>query len=391
MQIARAVRDAGDETRSTSGALLRELAQKIAQDRAIVYLGAGASASSSLPDWKKLLQNLKQEAEPFIRDHPHTPADKQYFDKLFDGSRNGGSKNDGSKNLEAADWLQELLGTRLDDIIQRLLRAQPDGRAFEPSLIHKCVARIPFAMALTTNYDALLEGALGEVQKAYAIYTYRETDKIVHDLNVANRFLLLKTHGNIGHRVILTNRDYADLVHGHRSFGELLKWIFSTKTCLFVGASLDDPDLLYLFHEAVSEYGERFGPHYALIPHAEAPPLRIKILLDNLKIHLIPLEETNEVTIARQVLKLDWRTVAVAHILRDLAGQEALERLERASPRLPTSDEKNFCLRAAVEKLLKQLCTLTGSFRADFCFSKDPARESSRRPAPLHVLRRTNR
>ena len=50
-------------------------------------------------------------------------------------------------------------------------------------------------------------------------------------------------------------------MHANPNFQDLLKWIFMTQTCLFVGASLKDPDLIHLFHDAITEYIKAVSVH----------------------------------------------------------------------------------------------------------------------------------
>ena len=326
-------------------AQLIPVAEKIAQQTAIVYLGAGASASSGLPGWGDLLGHLKKIADDLPANN--FEDSKKYFDKLFEGS----------KNLEAADWLQELLD---ENVLFRNLDASLSktkvGSVPEPSPIHRAVARIPFSIALTTNYDTLLEQAL-HVSQAF---DFRRTDDIIGNLVAGSFPLVIKTHGTLRSEMILSARQYGELMNEHKQFGDLLKWLFTSRTCLFVGASLQDPDLLYLFDQARAEYGARFGPHYALLPSYEAPQTRIA-LLSRLKIKVISYDADRE--------DPQRSTEIVSRILTDLSGKVALERLKGGFPGLPNSDENNFSLRSSMETLLEKLREITGAFRADFCGS----------------------
>ncbi len=334
---------------------LRPLAQALVQGRAIVYVGAGASISSGLPGWGELLEKLKELADPILAGE--SEETKNYFKNLIKYS----------KNLEAADWLQSLFNDRIDQEVEQILADKKGSSRAKPSTIHQGIARLPFKVALTTNYDTLLEDALDEK----VTFGYQDSDDIIKKLGAYDRPIVVKAHGTVGKKIILTSRHYRALMHGNRTFGELLKWLFTTNTCLFVGASLEDPDLMFLLNEAVTEYGDRFGPHYALIPQTDAPQRKIDIFLKNLRIQIIPLVESEEVKGDVRAGKDHWKTIAASQILRDLSGEVAVERLKSAAPNLPTSDERNFCLRIASETLLQQLCELTGSYRADLCLSKE--------------------
>jgi hypothetical protein len=364
----------------TSTEHLQALTLAIAQNRAVVYVGAGVSASSGLAAWEDLLSKLRELTKPFSKNWDK--ATKSYFDKLFQKS----------KNLEAADWLHDILDNDLEQALWEQFGKRIVQEKLGPSPIHKNLARIPFSMAVTTNYDTLLEMAF----RGATSLTWRDRQAVLQALR-DSRFVVLHAHGLIGNgpSLILTGAQYGHLMHGNPRFGELLRWILTTRTCLFVGAALDDPDLIYQLRQGVTEHGAAFGPHYALVPHDEAPKLRQTILSTNLRVYVIPV--TGPLTEPRESPTLNagcenapskskspamsWKTIETSRILRDLSGHVAKRKFELGLPQLPTSDDSLFHLKDALSKLLEQVCDLTGSFRGDFCL---PA------PAPPHSHRRSS-
>jgi hypothetical protein len=207
----------------------------------------------------------------------------------------------------------------------------------------------------------LKNGASNDSQEI-SVLDWRDAKSLVDSMRNPYSFAVLKLHGQIekGESVILTTNHYRK-VNANLAFRDLLKWMFTTNTCLFVGASLEDPDLVQLLNEAYTEYGDRFGPHYALLPSTEAPPFRIRILFENLRIQALPIET--------KVLSEENSSIthALAKVLKDICGEVALQQVDSGIPRFPSSNDRGFYLEGALGTLLEQVCQLTGSLRGDFC------------------------
>jgi hypothetical protein len=286
----------------------------------------------------------------------------------------------------------------------------------KPSEVHFSIGRIPFSMSVTTNFDRLLEAA-DQIPKT--ILTWRDPEAILQAIQFRWP-IVVKTHGSIGNgpTIILGGRQYRGLMYSNPRFQNLLKWIFMTRTFLFVGSSLNDPDLTHLFHEAISEYPATFGPHYAILPITEASQLRVRNLYESLRIRVIPISIWNadyEKEVDKQVEKKrgeltkepledslpenekkkrlegreqllnDFRTEAraihvsskkwlsegIARELTALSGEVAKQIVASAPPALPSSDDKQFFLMNALDELLERAIDSTGSFRGDVCLSDD--------------------
>ncbi len=338
---------------------LYSLVQAIAQRRAAVYVGAGVSVTSGLKTWSQLLAHLAEPAAKLVQN----AEDREYLRSTI-------TEN---KNLEAADIIHELLGSDLEQILWDLYACHG-----HPSEVHLQLARIPFSLAITTNFDRLLEEAYG----GPTVLTWRDPDALLRAVQL-NRFVLLKTHGAIGNgpSVILTGAHYQDLMHANPNFRQVMKVILETKVCLFIGASLTDPDLVHLLQEISSDFSG-LGHHYAFLPVDQAAPLRREILYNNLRVRVIPMKPypadgANESgpTSAMggdQQFKKSGLTIALSRKLRDLSGEVALERMRNAITPMPTSDEPDFFLKGALEKLLKQATEIIGVFRGDVCLSSRP-------------------
>jgi hypothetical protein len=329
------------------------LARAIVEHRAVVFVGAGASVpvndiisedETPRPAWNTLITELNGKADAFLDDDS---AGRKYLKRLIYEK----------KYLEAADVIQDLLDNDLD-----LELWDSFDTHTQPSTLHLGVARIPFSMAITTNYDRLLEAAY-KTEKT--VLTWQNPEAILQALQF-RRSVILKTHGAIGNgpSIVLAGRRYRDLMYANPRFQQLLKWVFLTRTCLFVGSSLTDPDLAHLFHEAISEYPATFGPHYAILPKSEASNPRCRNLLNSLRIRVIVAQDRDDDgkdTLAQEVTRK----------LTILSGEVARQTVSNSPPSLPSSDDKLFYLNRALKRVLRAAVRLTGSFRGDICLSPD--------------------
>lgn len=343
---------------------LTHLATAIVARRAIVFVGAGASVPSGAPLWADLLSWLYEEgAKPLLKQDEESSV---YLERQLSKEK---------MFLESADLLQDIL----DRDLPRFLR-EKFAEVTTPSNIHLNIGRIPFTAAITTNYDNLLEQSYNKSLSGKQfpdVATWNRPLAILKAIQ-ENAHFVLKTHGGFDDpdSLILSSRQYRDLINSNPLYWEILKWIFLTKTCLFVGCSLTDPDLLQLLGEVITEIGlASFGPHYALLPADEAPRIKVDNLWRQWKIRVIRLEKSEQgegpTTPIAKKEKCDkdrrWVEPAASKVLVGLAGEVARQTVATRPPPLPTSDDQDFFLNQALRKLLQTAVEVTGSFRGDIC------------------------
>ena len=315
---------------------LEALVNEIVAGRAVVYIGAGVSMSAGLVSWNGILASLQKEAKGRLQNEDK--IGKAHFERLVGQTR----------SLEIGDWMRSVIEpVGFYNAIKSKVSHREDGGAPIPSPIHQNLARLPFSMAITTNYDRLLEDAY----RAAGVENLTElTWMDINDvLAIVKKpeFQVVHAHGIIGREktIVLSGSQYASQHHGHPLFGDLLKWLLKTRTFLFVGASLEDPDLIFCLQELKSEHGEQAGQHYVLLPFDEAPPRRIKLLRENLNLIAIPVGTQQQEDEAKEKDEPKaWLTPTLSAILRELSGQVALKNFDRGLPGFPTSDDPCFCL-----------------------------------------------
>ena len=115
----------------------------------------------------------------------------------------------------------------------------------------------PSCDVLTTNYDLVLDDAISEiVTEAPATSTGARRPKAK---NVTHLHGVVTPRGRIRGELVLSDRDYVLMQEDSAWQQTYFASRFAESTCVFVGASLTDPNLLrYLFRSETTK------PHYAI-------------------------------------------------------------------------------------------------------------------------------
>jgi hypothetical protein len=189
------------------------LIDEIRKGNCALFVGAGLSAQSGLPTWAELMTPLARELGVSEKtDYTHVA---QYYENQMGRQR---------------------LVTRIMETLRK---------SAAPSRAHELIASLPFQVIFTTNYDSLLECALSDAQKQYTV--------IVSDAGAtywsADRVQIVKMHGGLDDptSLVVTADDYATYFRRHPLIADLLKTQLTTKTFLFLGYSLSDPDFQMIF------------------------------------------------------------------------------------------------------------------------------------------------
>jgi SIR2-like domain len=117
----------------------------------------------------------------------------------------------------------------------------------QPGVAHKKFCTIPFDIVCTTNFDFLLERQYDLTPR----YVYPVVDEEQLSINTGSAgTLLLKLHGDLRHpgRLIVTEADYDGFLANFPLLATYLSNQLITKTAVFIGYSLEDPDFRQLWH-----------------------------------------------------------------------------------------------------------------------------------------------
>jgi len=202
------------------------LLSQIKDGNAVLVLGAGASIGATNPNGN------------------HMPKGKELGEILSDNFLGGKYKDSPLAHIAEYAISESDLIT-----VQTFLRDYFEN--FEPTEAHKRLCLFRWLGLATTNYDLLIEKAYktvhGAVQKPEPFI--ENGDRVVQSMRDPRCVMLLKLHGCITRitnekcKLILTPDHYASYLQGRdRIFNHLQNWAIE-KPIIFIGQSLEDPDL----------------------------------------------------------------------------------------------------------------------------------------------------
>jgi hypothetical protein len=258
---------------STKIDIPKELSDQVARGNCVVFVGAGPSQGAGLPSWPQLLGQMLDWAQA----HGVDISDRAELA--------GYIKND--ELLLAAEEMQERMG----DEGFRMFMAEVFRRpGLKPTETHLLIPKVPFAAAVTTNYENLLETAYTIVNGAQPhVFTHTDAAELSAALRTGE-FYVLKAHGTIDRMdtIVLGRRSYRDLIHSNPPYRQHLTSLFSGKTVLFLGFGLTDPDLLLLLDELKAVFSGHTGHHFALMDEQRAPAIKRKRFEKDYGVVIIP-------------------------------------------------------------------------------------------------------
>lgn len=223
------------------------LANSIQNKQVIALVGAGVSAACGYPTWDKLLDIL------------HVKAAAPALTKL-------------QKDML---WRAEEYRSKLGEKPYRTLLS----RLFAPEKqvtdeLVRLLVKLDFKHFLTTNYDDTISRAhraVGSSQKLRVIEWSRDAEVRefitgLGDPGQAKHCVHLHGHFKSPESIVLTDSDYMERYARSPITARKLFVILATQRVLFVGFSLEDPDLVSLLREVNATLGSEEPRHFALLP-----------------------------------------------------------------------------------------------------------------------------
>ena len=248
------------------------LIDEVASRRAVFVLGAGVSADSvgvsgvQPPTWPALIGELSGKVTG--------GADRELLSKLVEAKQ----------YLDAAQIIRDQIAPA---DFSEIIKSKFELPNYAASEIHKIIYAIDPKVVVTTNYDRIYEkycdsagGRLG-----HNVCKYYETHAL-NDLR-SNTRSILKIHGCTSDpsRVVLDRNSYFSARRDYPHFFRVLDSLFLTCTLVFIGTSLDDPDLQLLLQNA-NVAAPCAHSHFALMLAGQHPS-KLRSLSKNYNINVI--------------------------------------------------------------------------------------------------------
>lgn len=293
-----------------SGPGLDDLAAAFRERRGVVFVGAGLSVGAGLPGWGKLIGRLAD----CLGLSPEGPDDLDHY-------------------LDLAQWFVERFG---HDELARLIAELYSGDATRPTLAHYLVAALPMRLAVTTNYDDLLERALAALRR-YPVPVIEDRDVV--RTGQGDGVCVVKLHGDARHGrdIVLTRDDYESYFRRRPAMALLLEGLLLNQTFLFTGYGLKDPNFRQI-HSRIADMlrgAKREAFAVTLEADARTGPL-LAAQWRRKGLHLLPVRgETHDERVHGSLVFLDWlsdrvlRQTANLFLAPDVTTGESLEPVRR--------------------------------------------------------------
>lgn len=245
-----------------------------------IYVGAGMSRASGLPDWQTFLNNLID----YARDNGSINDAKKDELKAL--------SNNPSNYLLLAEELKDILASDLPKYIKQKF----DDKALKPSDTLCKIVQLKYKFIITTNYDTLIEKAYAKVFADIPNpLTYKNASAINYNI-LTNEPFILKAHGDAksaANEVILTEKDYRNIIFKEKGYQSVLHVLFSTCNVLFLGASLKDPELKLMLSYIHNIFHGGSPDHFALINQADITGTEIDRWRKDYNINIITYDPAN--------------------------------------------------------------------------------------------------
>jgi len=134
----------------------------------------------------------------------------------------------------------------------------------KPGNTHISFANLQFNIIVTTNIDFLLEKAYDQIKRGYRV--------IMNESQLSIRMgeadtVILKIHGDVDNpdRLVMTENDYDMFLTKYPLISTSLSNLLISKTPLFIGYSLEDPDYRHLWNILGDRLGNLRRPGYTIL------------------------------------------------------------------------------------------------------------------------------
>jgi len=229
-----------------------------------LVVGAGASMEANLPSWPTLVNRLLQRLA-------EEQVDASIRSRWIEEMR--------AESLMAAAAVVEALSANEEEFHDRVRAALYGGQpttAYQPQALAQQVAWFKQTLGAsvriaTGNYDGLLEQALQDAGLSVHSYIQRSEEPAGSAAVYHLHGRLIPAYPRTG-RIVLSEADYARVQQERSWQDQFMRDALDNSLCIFIGASLTDPNLIRWLYRYTTENMAVAG-HIAIFTRQAAPAL----------------------------------------------------------------------------------------------------------------------
>ena len=245
----------------------------------VFFVGAGLSEGAGYPSWSTLIE--------LLIDH----ASKQTWVTAAKTDEYKSLLAENSKFLFLAEELKIDLGSQYYSIMEDIFVSKD----LHPTKNHELIVSTNSSLIITINYDNLIEKAFIKVKGDYPnSFTYTQSKEAANNF-WKEKFFVLKAHGDAKSDVnslILSQKDYRRTLYREPGYRSLLQSIFTSKSILFIGVSLTDPEFNQLLDFLHDSYHGGGPTHYLLLDSEKNSTVISRRYLDDFNIQTIEFDNS---------------------------------------------------------------------------------------------------
>ncbi|MCB5132247.1 SIR2 family protein, partial [Streptococcus mutans] len=238
--------------------LAKDLSKSIKQQKLVIFVGAGVSISQGYPNWDNYIEHLiKYWQGQILAESDEKKLGREHH-LIFDLI----SKSDISNKRKVDLVNYELKNVFGEDFEKR--RLDFERGYFKNLLPYSLVNPVLESLAsldaifITSNYDYEIENHAKRLKNT--VVTINDLNEFQHNKKGKLQFGdVLHIHGTPDCDIeyfVSSSADYSKTyLKGRNNFNKLVNWFKKTKpTVLFIGASLEEDEILSLLHEGSQNY-----------------------------------------------------------------------------------------------------------------------------------------
>ncbi|XRJ97253.1 SIR2 family protein [Latilactobacillus sakei] len=236
------------------------LVEALAYNNCVVFIGSGVSATAvdghghGLKTWTEFIEDAKEHLFKIGYEKER---------ELIDQQLNIGD------NMTALQLIKDFSDP---GNYNYFIKKSFNGVGISASNVHRYLRNMNLKTVVSTNFDNIYENFCKSANSGDVGYTtanYNDEKAIIDHLKSSDN-LIIKAHGSIEspENIIFTRDEYYAARREYPIFYKVLESLFLSKMVLFIGYSLNDPDMSLLLDSAANVCSSG-TPHYVLVPEGE--------------------------------------------------------------------------------------------------------------------------